>query len=33
MKDFKLENKIVLKIVDEFIEEYKLGKELSKKIY
>ena len=33
MKDFKLENKIILKIVDEFIEKYKIGKELSKNIY
>jgi hypothetical protein len=33
MKDFKLENKIIVKIVDEFVEKYNIGKDLSKHIY
>ena len=33
MKDFKLENKIIVKIVDELVEKYNIGKELSKHIY
>ena len=33
MKDFKLESKIIVKIVDEFVEKYNIGKDLSKHIY
>ena len=33
MKDFKLDNKIIVKIVDEFMEKYKIEKKLSKNIY
>ena len=33
MKDFKLDNKIIVKIVDEFMEKYKIDKKLSKNIY
>ena len=33
MKDFKIEDKIIVKIVDEFVEKYKIGKELSNHIY
>ena len=33
MKDFKLENKTIVKIVDEFVEKYNIGKDLSQHIY
>ena len=33
MKDFKIENKIIIKIVDEFLEKYKIGNQLSQNIY
>ena len=33
MKDFKIDNKIIVKIVDEFMEKYKIDKKLSKNIY
>lgn len=33
MKDFKLEKKTIVKIVDEFVEKYNIKKELSKSIY
>ena len=33
MRDFKFENKIILKIVDEFLDKYKIGNQLSKNIY
>ena len=33
MKDFKIENKIIIKIVDEFLDKYKIGNQLSKNIY
>ena len=33
MKDFKLDNKFIVKIVDEFMEKYKIDKKLSKNIY
>lgn len=33
MKDFKIEKKSIVKIVDEFVEKYKIGNEVSKNIY
>ena len=33
MKEFKLDNKIIIQIVDEFVEKYKIKKDFSKQIY
>ena len=33
MKDFKIEDKIIVKIADEFVEKYKIRKDLSNHIY
>ena len=33
MKDFKIDNKIIVKIVDEFMDKYKISKDLIKHIY
>ena len=33
MKDFKIENKVIIKIVDEFVAKYNINQELSKQIY
>lgn len=33
MKDFKIHNNKIIKIVDEFVEKYKVGKNFSKNIY
>ena len=33
MKDFKIDNKIIIQIVDEFVTKYNINEEFKKNIY